>query len=177
MQWLWSLFGLVWAQSFMVLAFVEGGGEKVPVELTLRLPTGQVHVWQGQLIGGKAVFALPSSELAGEISLAAVGHLPVRLAQPIRLTPGAVLDFTDPKALHPKSGYVEKQGKAYLAAGELGSLPDEPYPVINAYDYELFLKAMQSGDLRADFNGDGRVDARDAELLLKNQDKLLSTEL
>lgn len=177
MQWVCSFFGLMWAQSFTVLAFVEGGGEKVPVELTLRLPTGQVQVWQGQLIGGKAVFELSPPGIAGEITLAAVGHLPVRLAQPIRLTPGVVLDFTDPKALHPKSGYVEKHGKACLAAGELGSLPDEPHPVINAYDYELFLKAMQSGDLRADFNGDGQVDARDADLLRKNQDKLLSTEL
>lgn len=171
------ILGLAWAQSFSVRALLEGRGGQGPIQVELRAPSEQVYVLRGELKEGQATFPLPEKNLTCEAVLSAPGYLPVRVAGPLTLLDGSVIDFTDPKALHPKSAFVEKMGKAYLAAGELGALPDEPFPVINAYDYELFLQALQSGDSRADFNGDGKIDAADAQLLLKNQDKLLTTEL
>lgn len=171
------LLGLAWAQSFSVRALLEGRGGAGTLQVELRTRSGQVHRLEGELKEGQATFPLPGKTFSGEVILSAPGYLPIRLAAPLSLSAGSVVDFTNPKALHPKSSFVEKSGKAYLAAGELGALPDEPHPVINAYDYELFLQALQAGDKRADFNGDGQIDAADAEILLKNQGNLLTTEL
>lgn len=125
--------------------------------------------------GGQAQLQLPARELPQEVILQAPGYLPIKL---IHLSvEKQELDFTNPKHIHRGSGYILRDGRVYLAAGELGQLPEEPHPVINAYDIELFILAQKQQDLRADFNGDNKVDEADLQLLKKNQNLLLSTEL
>ncbi len=171
-----TLLGALWAQhKFLVLARLEGeaaregvicftqGGRTI--RLPIRIEAGQAQTtwpagWQGPAL----------------IRLEVPGYLPVRLAAPV--SPSAqVLDFTQPENLDSASGFVVSGDEAYLAAGDLGALPDERYPTINAYDLELFYLAHQSQDLRADFNGDRIVDEKDLSLLLKNQNQLLQSRL
>ncbi|MCS7162112.1 MAG: hypothetical protein NZ958_02115 [Bacteroidia bacterium] len=169
---LWGL-AVLWAQGIEVRAFLEGKEEGV-VFLELRTAAGTFTL-QSHLQKGCARFHLPVLTGLQEVILSAPGYLPLRHGQPVSLLQKNVWDFTDPAALHPYSGFVEKDGKAYLAAGELGRLPSEAYPVINAYDIERFLEALRQQDLLADFDNSGRVDEKDYQLLLKNQARLLST--
>ncbi len=175
--WVAGLFmGWIWAQSFTVQALLEGGKAYSPIRVSVQAADGEVIELAGTLQGGKAVLPL-ARPMTGVVYLYVPGYLPVRTAGGVSLKPGMVLDLSYPQILHPKSGFVEKEGKAFLAAGELGSLPSEKSPVINAYDYELFLLAQKSQDLQADYNGDRRVDEKDLDFLLKNQTLLLRTEL
>jgi len=132
-------------------------------------------VFDAYLKEGQAEISWPLWEGSMEVILSAPGYLSVRYGQLI--TAGQALDFTDPKNLHPESGFVIIKGKAHLAAGDLGRLPDESRAIINAYDIELFYIAQKNQDLTADFNGDGRVDEADLALLMKNQNLLLQSEL
>jgi hypothetical protein len=175
MRWCFLGVSVVWAQSFTVRAALEAKAES-PLFLVLK-SGGKEWRFSGYLQGGQAHFDTPQLPLKGEVFLEAPGYLPLRYKEPIALVSGGALDFTQAAFLHPRSAYVEKEGKACLAAGELGRMPGEPYPVINAYDIELFLQVQASQTPEADFNGDGQVDARDYELLLKNQALLLHTEL
>jgi len=177
LYWVAGLFmGWIWAQSFTVQALLEGGKAHSPVRVSVWAAGGEVVELSGTLHEGKAVLPL-ARPMTGVVYLYVPGYLPVRTAGVVSLKPGVVLDFSHPQILHPKSGFVEKEGKAFLAAGELGSFPSEKNPVINAYDYELFLLAQKDQDLRADYTGDGRVDEKDLDFLLKNQTLLLRTEL
>lgn len=169
---LWLAVG--WAQIWEVRALLEvrDAGD---VKLHFVSRKGEEKTIFTTLRAGGARVELPSGFLPSRVILSAGGHLPVVLVyEPEH---GYRLDFTDPKRLHSKSAYVLRDGRAALAAGDLGALPGEPHPVINAYDIELFLQAEKAQDLRADFTGDGRVDEKDFQLLLKNQSQLLETEL
>jgi hypothetical protein len=168
--------GYVWAQSFAVQVFLEGGKAYSPIQARVLGAGGEVLELSGTLSEGKAVFSLPRP-VEGVVCIYVPGYLPVRTRGAVSLRPGVVLDLAHSQNLHPQSGFVEKEGKVFLAAGELGSLPSEKHPVINAYDYELFLLAQKSQDLQADYNGDRRVDEKDLDFLLKNQTLLLRTEL
>ncbi|MEN2992818.1 MAG: hypothetical protein ABDH91_04615 [Bacteroidia bacterium] len=169
---LWGL-AVLWAQEVEVRAFLEGREDGI-IFLELRTSAGTFTL-QSYLQKGRARFHLPVLAGLQEAILSAPGYLPLRHGQPASLLQKKVWDFTEPGALHAQSGFVEKDGKAYLAAGELGRLPSEPYPVINAYDIERFLEALRQQDLSADFDNSGRVDEKDYQLLLKNQARLLST--
>ena len=174
--WLWGL-AVGWAQSQIeIRAALEGKGDG-PVEVRFRQGSKIVslpaHLQKGQLWISWPV----GWQGSAEIILSAPGYLPIRYKEAIRPGQATRIDFTDPKALHPESGYVLMDGQAYLAAGDLGKLPDEAHPIINAYDIELFYIAQKNQDLKADFNGDGRVDEADFALLLKNQNLLLRSVL
>ncbi|MCX7606216.1 MAG: hypothetical protein N2170_02975 [Bacteroidia bacterium] len=178
MRWIWA--GLAWAcaQSFQVRFLLEARQE-APFQLVLRTGERMLDL-KGHLLSGKATaeLSVPSSLTSpAEALLFVPGYLPLRLAEPVQVEEGVILDFAQPQLLHRECGYVEKEGRAYMAAGELGSLPGEPYPVINAYDYELFLRALATQDSLADFNGDARVDVEDQKIILKNQSLLLHTNL
>lgn len=165
-----------WAQSLRILAALEAAQE-APIEVILRAGS---HEWrfQGQLEGGTAEWKLPAPlPQPAEVWIHSPGYLPLRYRQPLQGPGPFVLDFTRPENLHPRTSYVEKSGKACLAAGELGSLPEESHPAINAYDLELFLEAWKRQDPRADFDKDGSITEKDHQLILKNQNALLSTEL
>ncbi|MCS7153463.1 MAG: hypothetical protein N2253_01660 [Bacteroidia bacterium] len=173
MRWFVLWLALGWAQVWEVRALLEGRGEG---EIVLHfLSSSGEKVVNTRLREGRAQIRLEKGFSFREVILRAEGYLPVRLLS--NHTEGGLLDFTRPANLHPKSGYLIHQGKAILAAGELGSLPEETQPTINAYDIELFLQAHKRQDLRADFTGDGKVDEQDLKLLLKNQALLLRTEL
>ncbi|MCX8111943.1 MAG: hypothetical protein N3E49_01905 [Bacteroidia bacterium] len=174
MRWaaLWLAIG--WAQIWEVRAILEGQTTR-PISLRFisELYTEEVS---GTLQEGRALVSTKLVQSPKEVILSAPGYLPVRLIYPCGQ--GKVLDFSNPDCLHPNSAHIlGPNGRAMLAAGELGSLPDNPRPVINAYDIELFLQAEKVQDTRADFNGDGRVDDQDFHLLLKNQALLLQTDL
>lgn len=177
MRWGWlALVGGLWAQSpLLVLAKLEGGAAR---EGVIRFIQGKQVVTLPLLLrGGEAYVSWPSGWRGpAVVELAVPGYLPIRLAKPV--TFGAKqLDFTQPQNLDPASGFVLIEGQAYLAAGDLGALPEERYPTINAYDLELFLTAHQNQDRRADFNGDGVVDEKDLAFLVKNQNVLLQSRL
>ncbi|MCS6895620.1 MAG: hypothetical protein NZZ60_05665 [Bacteroidia bacterium] len=161
------------AEVWVVRVLFEGK-DKGEVELHFIYPS-EKKVIRAFVSQGQAQISMSLSESLKEVVAYGVGHLPVRLMK-ISHTKRE-LDFTDPKNLHPNSGYILRQGRAYLAAGELGQLPEQPNPIINAYDVEMFLIAQKQQDLRADFNDDGRVDEGDFHLLVKNQNRLLQTEL
>ncbi len=165
-----------WAQTLRVQAALEGSLNG-PVEVVIK--TGrQVYRLSGRLEGGNAEWKLPAAPLEpAEVWIQSPGYLPLRYRHPLVGKGPFLLDFTRPENLHPHTSYVEKSGKACLAAGELGSLPDETHPVINAYDVELFLEAWKRQDKQADFDQDGAVTEKDYQLLLKNQNQLLSTQL
>lgn len=166
---LWLAVG--WAQVWQIQALLEAKSEG-PIEVSFRTPKGEVSS-TGYLKGGEAEVQVSPPALPTEAVIYVPGHLPLRLIH----IEGTQLDFTDPKRLHPRCAYILKGGKAALVAGELGSLPDETHPIINAYDMELFLQMQPTQSLEADFNGDGRVDEQDMEILLKNQSLLFTTEL
>lgn len=171
-----GLVGIVLSQSLRVLAALESR-QDAPIEVVLRAGSQEWRLL-GQLESGTAEWKLPAPlSRPTEVWIQSSGHLPLRYGKLISGQGPFLLDFTRPENLHPHTGYVEKSGKACLAAGELGSLPDEPHPVLNAYDLELFLEAWKRQDLRADFDGDGAVTQKDHQLLLKNQNALISTEL
>lgn len=168
---------LCWAQGRIEIHAALEGKDDGLVEIHFRQGRHAVRV-PVHLQKGTAEVSWPVGwQGPAEIFLLAPGYLPVRYRHPI--TPGQFirLDLTDPKALHEGSGFVQIAGKAHLAAGDLGQLPDEAHPIINAYDIELFYIAQKNQDLKADFNGDGRVDEADFALLLKNQNLLLRTVL
>lgn len=173
MRWVVLWLALGWAQVWEIRALLEGRGDR---EVVLRfLSSSGEKVVNTRLREGKAQVRLEENLSFKEVILQAEGYLPVKLFY--NPTEGWLLDFTRPANLHSKSGYIIQQGRAVLAAGELGSLPEETQPTINAYDIELFLQAYRQQDLRADFTGDGKVDEQDFGLLLKNQALLLRTEL
>ena len=166
-----------WAQGKLeIRAALEGKGDG-PVEVRFRYGSRIVSV-PAQLEKGALQVSWPAGWLGpAEIILSAPGYLPIRYKEAILPGQTTRLDLTDPAALHEKSSYILIDGKAFLAAGDLGQLPDEAHPIINAYDIELFYIAQKKQDLKADFNGDGRVDEADFALLLKNQNLLLRTVL
>lgn len=171
----WIILGLVigWAQTWEVRALFQAKSDG-PITLRLLSPEGE-KVISTMLQNGKAQIQLPQDFRFSRVILTAEGHLPLVFSPKAALQ--GVIDFTDPSLLHPQSAHVLVGEKAALAAGDLGRLPDDPYPVINAYDIELFLQAERTQDKRADFNGDGKVDTADFEILLHNQGKLLQTRL
>ncbi len=174
--WLSGL-ALCWAQGQLLLrAALEGKGDG---EVSIIFRQGAYEVrFPARLSEGKAIITWPAGwQGPAEIILSAFGYLPLRYGQKVSPGKHTTLDFTDPRAIHAESGYALKDGKVYLAAGDLGQLPDEAHPIINAYDIELFYIAQKNQDLKADFNGDGRVDEADFALLLKNQNLLLRTVL
>ena len=174
--WLLGL-ALCWAQSEIAIrAALEGKGDG-PVEVTFRQGSRSIRM-PAQLQKGLLHLSWPANwQGPAEIILSAPGYLPVRYKHPISPGKPHYLDLTDPKSLHEGSSFVLIEGKAHLAAGDLGQLPDETHPIINAYDIELFYLAQKSQDLKADFTGDGRVDEADFALLLKNQNLLLRSVL
>jgi len=174
--WLSGL-ALCWAQGKIEIhAALEGKGDGL-VEVRFRYGAKIVSV-PAHLEKRALQVSWPAGWIGpAEIILSAPGYLPLRYKETILPGQTTRLDFTDPKALHEKSSYVLIDGKAALAAGDLGQLPDEAHPIINAYDIELFYIAQKNQDLNADFNGDGRVDEADFALLLKNQNLLLRTVL
>jgi hypothetical protein len=174
--WLLGL-ALCWAQSEIAIrAALEGKGDG-PVEVTFRQGSRSIRM-PAQIQEGLLHLSWPAHwQGPAEIILSAPGYLPVRYKHPISPGKPHYLDLTDPKSLHEGSSFVLIAGKAHLAAGDLGQLPDETHPIINAYDIELFYLAQKSQDLKADFTGDGRVDEADFALLLKNQNLLLRSVL
>lgn len=166
-----------WAQGRLEIRAGLEGKSDGPVEVRFRYGSRMVSV-SAYLEKGKFQIAWPAGWMGpAEIILSAPGYLPVRYKEAIFPGQTTRLDFTNPEALHEKSNCVLIDGRAFLAAGDLGQLPDEAHPIINAYDIELFYMAQKNQDLKADFNGDGRVDEADFALLLKNQNLLLRTVL
>ncbi len=174
--WLIGL-ALCWAQERIEIHAALEAKANGLVEVHFRQGGQAVRV-PAHLQKGTAEVSWPAGWMGpAEIILSAPGYLPIRYKETILPGQTTRLDLTDPKALHEKSSYVLIDGRAHLAAGDLGKLPDEAHPIINAYDIELFYIAQKNQDLKADFNGDGRVDEADFALLLKNQNLLLRTVL
>jgi|GEM_PF-1304479 len=174
--WWVGLLTIGWAQTLRVQAALEGSPNG-PIEVVVKAGS-KAWLLSGQLEGGTAEWKLPAPlHEPAEVWIRSPGYLPLRYRQPLKGPGPFLLDFTRPENLHPHTSYVEKSGKACLAAGELGSLPDEAHPVINAYDVELFLEAWKQQDKQADFDQDGAITEKDYQLLLKNQNQLLSTQL
>lgn len=173
MRWIVLWLAVAWAQTWEVRALFQAKSDG-PIMLRLLSSDGE-KVVSTTLRDGKAQIDLPQGFRFSQVVLIAEGHLPLVFSPKAALQ--GVIDFTDPALLHPQSAYVLVGEKAVLAAGDLGRLPDDPHPVINAYDIELFFQAERTQDKRADFNGDGKVDTADFEILLHNQGKLLQTRL
>lgn len=173
MRWVVLWLAVGWAQTWEVRALFQAKSDGL---VTLRfLASDGEKVLTTTLRDGRAFVQLPDSFRFSQVILTAEGHLPLVFSS--KASPEGIIDFTAPYHLHPYSAYALVGGRSTLAAGDLGNLPDEPFPIINAYDIELFLQAERAQDKRADFNGDGRVDAADFEILLHNQNKLLQTRL
>jgi len=174
--WWLALLTMGWTQVLRVQAALESSPNG-PIEVVIKAGS-QTWRLSGRLEGGTAEWKWPVALLEpAEVWIHSPGYLPLRYRYPLQGKGPFLLDFTRPENLHPHTSYVEKAGKACLAAGELGSLPDEIHPVINAYDVELFLEAWKRQDKQADFDQDGAVTEKDYQLLLKNQNQLLSTQL